>query len=376
MITSAQPTEKKTSRNALTDVDWDFLKLARYYWPVAVACVLLSWAASVAYYLKTPPVYESEAEILLMPKDPALATRGVDGTHDVNATVSSDLLATHIMLIKSPAIVQAALEKRDLLQLPSLVKAMRVTDTSPSDVVLRNLTVTRGGKGETENAQVLTVALEHKNAEDAQKIVDAIIDEFRQFIDKKFADVNETAAELISKAQSQLKSDLEVAENEYRDFSTQAPILVGNEQSTNIYRAEFEQIETELTDLRMARTEKVSRLRLVEEQYKKITEAGGSAFDKLALIGDESAERIKVFLEVLAGRQDSMTFMALQPERAEVARGEYEELLKLKARLKSLVEDFGPEHAEVRNIRGQIDTVEKFIDSRSERCESRNEKKI
>ncbi len=338
--------------------------MLEYYWPIGVICIILGWLGAVAYFFKTPPVYLSSAEILLSPKDPTLATRGVDGASNVNATVSRDLLATHIMLIKSPAIVNVALEKKGLSELPSLLSEMKETDTSTADVVIRNLSVSRGGKGDTEEAQVLKIAFEHNNSEDARLIVESIIEEFKEFTDKNYADVNQTAAELITKAQQQLKSDLEKVEREYKEFSLRAPILVGNENTNNVYRAEFEQIETELTDLRMERAQKISRLQLVEEQLKRARETGGSNFDKLALIGDESAERIKVFLEVLTNRQDSMLFMAQQPERMEVARGEYEELLKLKARLKSLIADFGPEHAEVRNVRGQIETVESFINSR------------
>jgi capsular exopolysaccharide synthesis family protein len=312
--------------------------------------------------MKTPPTYESSAEILLMPKDPALAARGVESGHNVDATLSTDLLATHMILIKSPIIVEEALKNANLMELPSLLEKMSPSERSPANYVMRQLTSERDGK----DSQILCISMEHSNAEDAQLIVQAIVDQFRDFINKKYTDVNQSAAELITKAQKQLEDELGSAEKAYREFSEQAPILVGNENSTNVYRAEFEQIESKLTDVRLERAEKESRLKLVDEQLQIIREQNGSEFDKLALIGDESADRIKVFLEVLAGRQDSLFFMAKQPERAEVARGEYADLLKLKAELRSLEKEFGSEHSKVQNVKSQIEIVESFIDSRSE----------
>lgn len=365
MITTTTPEERESANSnysSFIDVDWDIMKMLRYYWPVGVACLLLGWAASVAYYLTAPPVYESTAEILLMPKDPNLAARGLEGGRNAEATISSDTLATHMILIKSPVIVEEALAKANLLELPSLLENMGPDDKSPADYVMDRLTSSRDGK----DAQILCLSFAHNNAEDAKLVVQAVVDQFQIFINKNYTDKNQSAAELITKAQQQLKDELETEEKKYREFSENAPILVGNENSTNVYRAEFEQIESKLTDVRLERAEKEARLKLVQEELNIIRAQNGTNFDKLSLIGDESAERISVFLEVLAGRQDSLYFMAKQPERAEVARGEYADLLKLKAELRALEKEFGPEHSKVQNVKGQIEIVEAFIGSRSE----------
>ncbi len=64
----------------LQSFEVDVLKLLGRYWPLIALCVMLSWAGTAAYYYLAPPVYESNAQVLLMPKDASLAAKGlVDG---------------------------------------------------------------------------------------------------------------------------------------------------------------------------------------------------------------------------------------------------------------------------------------------------------
>ncbi len=366
MIDKNRPKAKANQYSPMVErLEVDALKMLRRHWVILLACLVLGWAAAAAYYVATPPTYESQANLLLMPKNAGLSSRGMESSRDVNSTLSDDLLATHMMLIQSSSIVKEGLRKADLLELPSLVESMSKKDRTTSEYVIGKLYVSRGGEGKAKSAQVLKVAFRHGNAEDAKKVVTAIVDEFRQFIDKKYADVNQSAAELIEKAQGQLKSDLEIAESSFRTFREDAPMLWNGDKSTNVFRTEYEQIESSLTDLRMHRTELESRQKLVESQLKMIHNQGGSDIEKLALIDEKSAERIRIFLEIFAGKAESQLFQSNQPARLEAARGEYEGLLKLKSRLQSLIADFGDEQPEVRSLKAEIKTIEEFLKQRS-----------
>jgi len=352
-----------------SQLDIDCSRILRRHWPILLICVLVGWGAAATYYLVIPPTYESQADLLLMPKDPNLAARGLESNRDVNSTLSDDLLATHMMLVQSTSIVKDALKNSKLDKLPSLLEAMSDDDRSTTEYVIRKLYVSRGGVGKAKNAQVLKVSMRHNNAEDTHKVVSAIVNEFRTFIDKKYTDVNQSAALLIEKAQGQLKLELEVAESDFRGFRENAPLLWNGDKSTNIYRTEYEQIESSLTDLRMQRTELDSRLKMVESQLKSIASNGGGDIQKLALVDEKSAERIKIFLEIYAGKAESQLFQSQQPERLEAARGEYEGLLRLKSRLQSLIADFGEEQTEVRALRSEIKTIEDFIKQRTPRLQ-------
>ena len=366
MIDKNRPKAKANQSSEMAArLELDALKMLRRHWMILLGCLVLGWAAAAVYYVAMPPTYESQANLLLMPKNAGLSSRGMESSRDVNSTLSDDLLATHMMLIQSSSIVKEGLRKADLLELPSLVESMSKNDRTTTEYVISKLYVSRGGEGKAKSAQVLKVAFRHGNAEDAKKVVTAIVDEFRQFIDKKYADVNQSAAELIEKAQGQLKSDLEIAESSFRTFREDAPMLWNGDKSTNVFRTEYEQIESTLTDLRMHRTELEARQKLVESQLKKIHNQGGSDIEKLALIDEKSAERIRIFLEIFAGKAESQLFQSNQPARLEAARGEYEGLLKLKSRLQSLGTDFGDEQPEVRSLKAEIKTIEEFLKQRS-----------
>jgi succinoglycan biosynthesis transport protein ExoP len=368
MSEKQRPPAKETSKIAPESAfEIDPVRLILRHLPLLVSCVFVGWIVAGVYFLLIPPTYESEADLLLMPKNPAMASGTLQSSQDINTTLSEDLLSTHLMLVQSPTIVKAALEKEGLTELPSLVESMNSKDRTTTDYVIRKLYVSKGGDGKAKKAQVLKIAMRHGNAEDAYKVVDAIVKEFRLFIDKKYADVNQSAAELIDKAQVQLKSDLELAEKEFKQFQENAPLLWNGDKGTNIYRTEFEQIESTLTDLRIERSQLGSRLKMVEEQLEKINASSGSDMQKLALIDGDNSERIRMFLELFAGRAESQQFQSRQPERLEAARGEYEGLLTLKARMKALVLEFGEEQPEVKALREQINTVEEFLTSRADR---------
>ncbi len=183
MIDKNRRNDRPTPQSAfLQNMEVDAARLLRRHWPIMVLCLLIGWGASAAYFLLVPPTYESEAEILLMPKDPGLATRGVDNKREVDSTLSDDLLATHMLLVQSPSIVKSALTNAKLMELPSLLDSMDDDDRTVVDYVIRQLYVSRGGEGKAKNAQVLRVAMRHGNAEDAQMVVQAVVQEFQDFI--------------------------------------------------------------------------------------------------------------------------------------------------------------------------------------------------
>ena len=367
MSEKQRPAAKETSKIAPESAfEIDPVRLILRHLPLLVSCVFVGWIIAGVYFLLIPPTYESEADLLLMPKNPAMASGTLQSSQDINTTLSEDLLSTHLMLVQSPTIVKAALEKDGLTELPSLVESMNSKDRTTTDYVIRKLYVSKGGDGKAKKAQVLKIAMRHGNAEDAYKVVDAIVKEFRLFIDKKYADVNQSAAELIDKAQVQLKSDLELAEKEFKQFQENAPLLWNGDKGTNIYRTEFEQIESTLTDLRIERSQLGSRLKMVEEQLEKINASSGSDMQKLALIDGDNSERIRMFLELFAGRAESQQFQSRQPERLEAARSEYVGLLTLKAKMKAMVLEFGEEQPEVKALKEQIDTVESFLTSKAD----------
>src|SRR5687768_10884504 len=174
----------------------DFLAIARRRWKWIFFLVLVGIGAATAYFKTTPPTYESQAQVLVMRKDPRLATTtGVQGESD--AKISEDLLATHVQLVQSHRVVNDALTKNSLDTLPSITERLKEGD-SAAKYVIENLLVTRGGVAQAKNAHVLNIAFRHRSELDSQRILQAIIDHYQQFLAEKFQDVNSEAADLIA----------------------------------------------------------------------------------------------------------------------------------------------------------------------------------
>ena len=64
---------------------------------------------AAAYYWLSKPSYESSTQILVIKKQATLPGHNSDAQRDFEQTVGEDLLATHILILKSPRVVQDAL---------------------------------------------------------------------------------------------------------------------------------------------------------------------------------------------------------------------------------------------------------------------------
>lgn len=344
---------------------WNVYDIANRRRALLFLGLAIGWGASIAYWRLAPAQYESVSQILVMRKDSQLPTSRRGEGNPNETTVDEDMLATHMQLVQSNRIVSEALKKRRLDQLPSVQEALG-SDQTPVQYVIENLRVTRGGSGQARGAHVLNIAFRHTTADDAQYILDAVTERYQEFLTQKYQDVNKEAANLIARAREDLEDELKESENKYLELRKSAPLLWDGEQSTNIPRDRYEQVQTELSDLQLKKSETMSRLEVVEQFVAEDAVEERGFFEYLALIDEKNVERLGMFALLRSGTGQSATFLAMQPERTAGVQAEYQGLLKLRAKEKTLARDFGPSHPEVINTREQIETIEAFLASRDE----------
>src|SRR4051794_24505170 len=77
--------------------------------------IVVGLVLGLLYYVQATPVYQSKAQVLVVKKRPDNIT-GMDTRH----LAIEDYVATHQTLIKSPLIVERAIQKRNLAALESL----------------------------------------------------------------------------------------------------------------------------------------------------------------------------------------------------------------------------------------------------------------
>ena len=349
----AQPAEAERSDAAI-----DVLEVLRRRWPIVVSVATICCGLAVAYWYVTPPTYESEAQILIMKKDPGLASTGTQNNRE-SSQMSEDILSTHMQIFQGKRNVAMALRDNDLENLPSIQENLG-DDETPVDYVIDHLDVTRGGTGQAKTAHVLNVAYRNESAADSQRVVEALVARYQTFVKEKFEDVNQEAAELIARVRMELEDELVRSEDALVEMRKNAPLLWNGDESTNIHRLRFEQIQQELSTLRLEAAGEKARLQIVQQAQDGDNTARTSILQELALIDDRSLTRLGVFAEVFKSHAESEAPFVVQ-----TAQTETQSLLALIAKEQTLRQDFGPNHPEVAATRKQIEIVRGFLREKS-----------
>jgi len=252
-----------------------------------------------------------------------------------------------------------------LADLPSIQEHLN-DKVTPVKYVLDNLYVTSGGIGKAKKSHSLTIQFRHNDAEDAKTIVSAIVKQYEKFIIEKFQDVNSEAATLIGDARSELEGELTELATKYEKFRSEVPLLASTTTGGNIYQQRYEELAGELSKLQLSYDETQGRFVTIQESLKTLTGSSPAAnLEKLSLIDNENAQRLGVLIGVERGEAASAAFMAKQPERMAGAATEYQSLLKAKAQLATMREDFGNNHPEVKALASEIASTEKFLSEKA-----------
>lgn len=126
---------------------------------------------------------------------------------------AEDFMSTHMVLLKSPYIISHAVEKGNLKNLKSLEDAPDTVAAIQGMLhVARNETA--GGPG----APIITIECRGPDGKDCEKIVEAVIDSYRIFLQLTYRNVSDETIKFFQKARDSLYVDLKDAEKKYAEF--------------------------------------------------------------------------------------------------------------------------------------------------------------
>jgi uncharacterized protein involved in exopolysaccharide biosynthesis len=237
---------------------WNFVRRRRFW---IVGGILLGIAAAVGVHFLLPVVSEAQAKILVIKKDANLPAEGAANGTEFEGSVVEDILSTHMEILSSPRIIARALTSASLMELPSVLAELK-DDQDSVDYVKEQLEITRGGEGQAKAAHVLNVTFSHPNPEDAARILDAVIESYRQFVDETFQNVGTEAVSLISQASKDLTEDLEQKHLVLLEHREQAPLLWNDAESQNIHQTRIDQYTSELATLNVRKARLEARLKV------------------------------------------------------------------------------------------------------------------
>lgn len=339
----------------LTDV------LRRQRWLI-LGSVSLGLCLAAIYWTRARIWYESQAKILVSQRDPNLATSGATASQSEDV-VDEDVLANHMEMVRSRRIVEGALKRHNLSDLPSIREHLEDQKEDSADYVIDHLKLTRGGEGTAKDARSLTIQFEHTNADDARLVLEAIVVEYQLFLGEQLKNAMSQANLMVTDARDKLEDELEKIQQEYITARQNAPILFQGDGSSNVYVEQYNRLHEELLTLDIQESSSKSRL----EKAKAVlaSKAGQEIdIDDLGVIDTDTLSRLGVFAGLQANAARSSEFLGSQPERLEQAQNT-SELLRMEAELGVLKADLGIRHPDVRKLEEQIEFVKKRIRERA-----------
>ena len=174
-------------------------------WRFILICVLASMTAAIIYIAAQKPTYKATSRLLVIQQS-AHPQVGTGGSPFNSEGVSDDNLATHVLLLKSPVIIEQALTS-------SGVKSASVGS------VMGGLTV----KQPDPNAKIIDLTFKSKSAEEAKRVLLGLIESYKLFLKSNYQKNSSDVIVLITKARNELNAELKSLEQAYLEYRQKNP---------------------------------------------------------------------------------------------------------------------------------------------------------
>ena len=197
------------SRNLFEDL-FKVSGLVRRRWRLIAVINLIFVTLAVLYLARTKTLYKSTARLLVIQQGERPINVGGPSPFG-HLPSQSDTLSTHLLLIRSPIIVGRAL---DLAQLNHL----------SVDAVINNLKVQQPAGG----GKVVDLEYQTDSRDDANRVMEACIASYDQFLKENFQKDTRDVIALIGKARDELSKELKELEHKYLEFRKEHPGLTGS----------------------------------------------------------------------------------------------------------------------------------------------------
>jgi capsular exopolysaccharide synthesis family protein len=289
-------------------------------------------------YAQRPPVYQSSAQVLVVKKrSDSLPVAGGDPR---SLQFYEDYASTHMVLIRSPLVVQKAVRKRNLASLKSFEG-----HGDPTGIILAGLSASRDTPKDTTAAPNNIINLSYKGGDsgDAGTVLAAVIDSYRDFLDETYRNVSDNTLSEITNARDLLKRDVAEKQKKYLEFLQTVPrYLSKGTDGLNVHQKRINTYQTEQTALQARLGEIKQRLAKIEQGRKE----GKSDAMLLAL----AAKPLSKKDEGSAGKDVTLEMKL------------HEHLFPLQLKEKALLQDYGDDHPEVLRVREQIAMTKDYFE--------------
>ena len=188
---------------------WAFLGFAwRRKW-IIVLIILVAAGLGYLRFQQLAPVYQSSAQLLIVRKASVLPVMGIK--EDIGYDHTLDVV------FRSPKIINKAVERLDLDQLPSLKSS-----GNPVSRIIQGLgSTSSGGK----NGDIVRFTYRSEDQGECPKVLQAVMDVYIEFLGESRRNLYQETIDLISQAKDQLGGEMTKLAADYREFRDEAPLV-------------------------------------------------------------------------------------------------------------------------------------------------------
>lgn len=185
--------------------------------------------AAIGYlqFTKEPPLYMSNARVLVVRQLPKMQLQSIGTAMPIN-----DPLDTHVELIRTPLILNAAIEKGKLT-------SHNASSLALSLMVLRN----------EDSPEILELSYTSADKKECPIVLNAVIQAYMDWISESQQNTNEKIVEFMTRAKDELTKELAEHEVEYQRFRDSATLLFNGDKTVNIPHTRLAGIENERSGL-------------------------------------------------------------------------------------------------------------------------------
>jgi capsular exopolysaccharide synthesis family protein len=291
-------------------------------------------------YTQQTAVFQSSAQLLVI-KRKTVDALPISGTNP-GVTYVEDYVATHLVVLRSPLLIERAVKKRDLGKLKSFEERGDVVAAIAAGLVVSRDTNKDASSGPNN---IVNLSFRGPVSEDCPRVVNAIIESYQEFLDFNYVNSTELALNLISQAREALKKDKQDAETKHRNFLKDSPLLWRTKDGGNIFQERIAKVEEKRSELLVKRAELQGKLLAIQAALDKKDDRVALAV-ALAYTNDQRGGAVK---------EQSLDELLL-PLLLEEAQWRVEY-------------GYGDDNAKVRAVRQKIATIKEFQEKRGKKTD-------
>lgn len=193
-------------------------------WRFIAITVVICMTLAIVYLARTKPMYEASARLLVLQQGGRPVNVAAGGDPLQFMQTAADSLSTHVMIIRSPVIVERAIISAGLRGLPA-------------DSVIARLTI----KVPDEGARVLEVGYKAGTEAEAVRVTEAVIESYDQFLKDNYQKNTTEMISSIVKARDELSEELKGFEQEYLGFRQENPAYAADEDGRSFVARRLDQ---------------------------------------------------------------------------------------------------------------------------------------